>query len=50
MVYMLDEKKQDICKFRHSRLGARQQISSRDILASTQASTRHSAGHHLLGA
>lgn len=36
MVYMLDKKKQDICKFRHSRLGARQQISSRDILASTQ--------------
>lgn len=36
MVHMLDEKKQDIVKFGHSHLGARQQISSRDTLASTQ--------------
>lgn len=36
MVCILDEKKQDVYKFNHSHLGTRQQISSRDILASNQ--------------
>lgn len=36
MVYMLDEKKQDIHKFNHSQLSTKQQISSGDVLASTQ--------------